>query len=44
MRAGILEVASQMKLFMYYFGVSLGILIRRHSDNLSRTLLLNDRR
>lgn len=38
MRVRILGVASQMTRFNFYFGVSLGNLILRHSDNLSRTL------
>ena len=38
MKARILGVASQMKTFSYLFGISLGDLILRHSDNLSRTL------
>ena len=37
-KARILGVASQMKNFDYFYGVSLGNLILRHSDNLSRTL------
>ena len=31
-------VASQIKTFTYLFGIVLGDLILRHSDNLSRTL------
>ena len=38
MKARILGVASQMKNFDYFYGVSLGNLILQHSDNLSRTL------
>ena len=38
MKARILGVASQMKTFNYLFGIVLGDLILRHSDNLSRTL------
>ena len=38
MKARILGVASQMKTFNYLFGIVLGDLIFRHSDNLSRTL------
>ena len=38
MKARIHGVASQMKTFTYLFGIVLGDLILRHSDNLSRTL------
>ena len=38
MKARIHGVASQMKSFDFFFGVSLSELILRHSDNLSRTL------
>ena len=38
MKARLLGVASQMKTFSYLFGIVLGDLILRHSDNLSRTL------
>ena len=38
MKARINGVASQMKGFDFFYGVSLGQLILRHSDNLSRTL------
>ena len=38
MKAHINGVASQMKGFDFFYGVSLGQLILRHSDNLSRTL------
>ena len=37
-KARIHGVSSQMKTFEYYFGISLGELVLRHSDNLSRTL------
>ena len=42
MKARILGVESQMKSFDYFFGVTLGDLILRHSDNLSRTLQKTD--
>ena len=38
MKARIQGVAAQMKKFYFYFGVSLGLLILRHTDNLSRTM------
>ena len=38
MKARINGVASQMKGFQFFYGVSLGQLILRHSDNLSRAL------
>ena len=38
LKARILGVASQMKTFSYLFGIVLGDLILRHSDNLSCTL------
>lgn len=38
MKARINGVASQMKRFDYFYGVCLGDLILRHSDNLSKTL------
>ena len=38
MKARILGVASQIKTFNYLFGIVLGDLILRHSDNLSCTL------
>ena len=38
MKARIQVVAAQMAKFDFFFGVSLGQLILRHSDNLSRTL------
>ena len=37
-----LGVASQMQKFEYYFGICLGDLILRHSDNLSKTLQKTD--
>lgn len=37
-RARIGGVAAQMRRFDYFFGVSLGELLLRHSDNLSKTL------
>ena len=37
-KARIHGVSSQMKTFEYYVGISLGELVLRHSDNLSRTL------
>ena len=42
MKARIQGVASQMKPFDFFFGVSLGQLILRHSDNLSRSLQAKD--
>ena len=42
MKARIQGVASQMLKFDFFFGVSLGKLILRHSDNLSRTLQCHD--
>lgn len=38
MKARIQGVSSQMDSFEYFYGVSFGNLILRHSDNLSRTL------
>ena len=38
MKARIQGVAAQMMKFDYFFGVSLGLLILRHTDNLSRML------
>ena len=37
-KARIIGVASQMKLFDFFFGVFLDDLILRHCDNLSQTL------
>ena len=42
MKARIQGVAAQMRKFNFFFGVSLGLLILRHSDNLSRTLQRGD--
>ncbi len=42
MKARINGVASQMKNFDYFYGVHLGDLIHRHSDNLSKTLQKTD--
>ena len=42
MKARIQGVAAQMLKFDFFFGVSLGKLILRHSDNLSRTLQRHD--
>ncbi len=42
MKARINGVASQMKTFDYYFGICLGHLILKHSDNLSRALQMSD--
>ena len=38
MKARIQGVAAQMQKFEFFFGISLGQLVLRHSDNLSRTL------
>ena len=38
MKARIQGVASQMMKFDFYFGISLGLLIMRHTDNLSKTM------
>ena len=38
MKARIQGVSAQMKKIDFFFGVSLGYLIMRHTDNLSRTL------
>lgn len=38
MKARVQGVAAQMMKFDYFFGVSLGLLILRHSDNLSKTM------
>ena len=38
MRARIIGVSAQMETFDFFFGVTLGELILRQSDNLSRTL------
>ncbi len=42
MKARINGVASQMKTFDYYFGIWLGHLILKNSDNLSRALQKSD--
>ena len=42
MKARIQGVAAQMLKFDYYFGLSLGLLILRHSDNLSKTMQRKD--
>lgn len=42
MKARINGVASQMQKFDFFYGVSLGDLILRHSDNLSKTLQKSD--
>ena len=42
MKARIQGVAAQMKMFDFFFGVSLGLLILKHTDNLSRTLQRGD--
>ncbi len=42
MKARINGVASQTKTFGYYFGICLGHLILKHSDNLSRALQKSD--
>ena len=42
MKARIQGVAAQMMKFDYFFGVSLGLLILRHTDNLSRTMQTAD--
>ena len=38
MKARIQGIAAQMKKIEFFFGVSLGLLILRHTDNLSRTM------
>ena len=38
MKARIQGVSAQMMRFDYFFGVSLGLLILRHTDNLSKTM------
>ena len=38
MRIRIKGVAAQMMKFEYFFGISLGLLFLRHSDNLSKTM------
>ena len=42
MKARIQGVASQMQRFEFFFGVSLGFLILKHTDNLSRALQKED--
>ena len=42
MKARIQGVSAQMKKFEFFFGVSLGLLILRHTDNLSRTVQKGD--
>ena len=42
MKARIQGVAAQIKTFDFFFGVSLGLLILKHTDNLSRTLQRGD--
>ncbi len=42
MKARIHGVSAQMKKFDFFFGVSLGLLILRHSDNLSKTMQKTD--
>ena len=41
-KARIQGVSAQMMRFDYFFGVSLGLLILRHTDNLSKTMLKAD--
>ena len=41
MRARIIGVSARMETFDFFFGITLGELILRHSDNLSRTLHIN---
>jgi len=38
MKARIQGVATQMIKFDFYFGISMGLLISRHADNLSKTI------
>ena len=38
MKARIQGVAAEMMKFDYFFGISLGLLILRHSDNFSKTM------
>ena len=40
--ARVIGVASQMRKFEFYFGIYLGEMILRHSDNLSKTLQKKD--
>ena len=42
MKARIQGVSAHMKKFEFFFGVSLGLLILRHTDNLSRTVQKED--
>ena len=42
MKARIQGVTAQMKKFDFFFGVSLGLLILKHTDNISRTLQRTD--
>ena len=42
MKARIQGVASQMVKFDYFFGISLGLLLLRHTDNLSKTMQRDD--
>ena len=42
MKARILGIQAQMKKFDYFFGVSLGLLLLRHTDNLSKTMQKED--
>ena len=42
MKASIFGIKSRMKRFDYFYGVTLGDLILRHSDNLRRTLQKTD--
>ena len=42
MKARILGVQAQMKKFDYFFGVSLGLFLLRHTDNLSKTMQKED--
>ena len=39
----VLGVQAQMSIFNYFYGLRLGILLLRHSDNLSASLQTNDR-
>ena len=42
MKSRIIGVSIQMETFQYFYGVTLGELILRHTDNLSRTLQKSD--
>ena len=41
-KAQILGAQAQMRTFIYFYGLRLGVLLRRHSDNLNASLQTKD--